>query len=70
MLVVINSLENTFVQIKVDDFFRFFFSDEAVSFVESFHKQCGDTGDLFPYLICLLFRRLYSFLFFDLSFFL
>ncbi|CAM8943134.1 unnamed protein product [Rhodiola kirilowii] len=29
--------------IKVDDFFRLFFSDEGVPFVESFHKTCGDT---------------------------
>ncbi|CAM8943139.1 unnamed protein product [Rhodiola kirilowii] len=29
--------------IKVDDFFRLFFSDEGVLFVESFHKTCGDT---------------------------
>ncbi|CAJ1938651.1 unnamed protein product [Sphenostylis stenocarpa] len=28
--------------IKVEDFFRYFFSDDAVNFVESFHKKCGD----------------------------
>ncbi|KAI4356630.1 hypothetical protein L6164_000639 [Bauhinia variegata] len=28
--------------IKVEDFFRYFFSDEAVNFLESFHKRCGD----------------------------
>lgn len=29
-------------QIKVEDFFSFFFSDDAVDFMESFHKRCGD----------------------------
>ncbi|XP_060673481.1 protein VASCULAR ASSOCIATED DEATH 1, chloroplastic isoform X2 [Ziziphus jujuba] len=28
--------------IKVEDFFNFFFSDDAVDFIESFHKKCGD----------------------------
>ncbi|KAF2560063.1 hypothetical protein F2Q68_00012669 [Brassica cretica] len=28
--------------IPVEEFFRLFFSDAAVSFVESFHKNCGD----------------------------
>ncbi|KAK7350448.1 hypothetical protein VNO77_09100 [Canavalia gladiata] len=28
--------------IKVEDFFRYFFSDDAVNFLESFHKRCGD----------------------------
>ncbi|XLR00242.1 hypothetical protein S83_066440 [Arachis hypogaea] len=28
--------------IKVEDFFRYFFSDDAVNFHESFHKKCGD----------------------------
>ncbi|XLS58156.1 hypothetical protein HN51_007911, partial [Arachis hypogaea] len=28
--------------IKVEDFFRYFFSDDAVNFHESFHKRCGD----------------------------
>ncbi|XP_060958920.1 protein VASCULAR ASSOCIATED DEATH 1, chloroplastic isoform X3 [Cannabis sativa] len=28
--------------IKVEDFFNYFFSDDAVSFVESFHSNCGD----------------------------
>ncbi|QCE04880.1 sterol 3beta-glucosyltransferase [Vigna unguiculata] len=28
--------------IKVEDFFRYFFSDDAVNFLESFHKNCGD----------------------------
>ncbi|RDX73891.1 Protein VASCULAR ASSOCIATED DEATH 1, chloroplastic, partial [Mucuna pruriens] len=28
--------------IKVEDFFRYFFSDAAVNFLESFHKRCGD----------------------------
>ncbi|KAF7845042.1 protein VASCULAR ASSOCIATED DEATH 1, chloroplastic isoform X1 [Senna tora] len=28
--------------IQVEDFFRYFFSDDAVSFLESFHKRCGD----------------------------
>ncbi|KAF8113043.1 hypothetical protein N665_0058s0134 [Sinapis alba] len=28
--------------IPVEEFFRLFFSDGAVSFVESFHKNCGD----------------------------
>ncbi|KAK4788610.1 hypothetical protein SAY86_019929 [Trapa natans] len=29
-------------QITVDDFFSLFFSDDAVDFMESFHKKCGD----------------------------
>ncbi|XP_045788175.1 protein VASCULAR ASSOCIATED DEATH 1, chloroplastic isoform X3 [Trifolium pratense] len=28
--------------IKVEDFFRYFFSDDAIHFLESFRKQCGD----------------------------
>ncbi|CBI16667.3 hypothetical protein VitviT2T_023309 [Vitis vinifera] len=28
--------------IKVEEFFTFFFSDDAVDFIESFHKRCGD----------------------------
>jgi hypothetical protein len=32
------------LQIPVEEFFRLFFSDGAVSFVESFHKNCGDKG--------------------------
>ncbi|GLU00373.1 hypothetical protein SLE2022_177500 [Rubroshorea leprosula] len=28
--------------IKVEEFFNLFFSDSAVSFVEAFHKRCGD----------------------------
>ncbi|XLR61819.1 hypothetical protein S83_012491, partial [Arachis hypogaea] len=28
--------------IKVEDFFRYFFSDDVVNFHESFHKRCGD----------------------------
>lgn len=28
--------------IKVEDFFSLFFSDDAVGFVESFHRNCGD----------------------------
>ncbi|KAK2405867.1 protein VASCULAR ASSOCIATED DEATH 1, chloroplastic [Trifolium repens] len=28
--------------IKVEDFFRYFFSDDAINFLESFRKQCGD----------------------------
>ncbi|KAK7386142.1 hypothetical protein VNO78_26144 [Psophocarpus tetragonolobus] len=28
--------------IKVEDFFRYFLSDDAVNFLESFHKKCGD----------------------------
>ncbi|KAK4269944.1 hypothetical protein QN277_023036 [Acacia crassicarpa] len=28
--------------IKVEDFFRYFLSDEAANFNESFHKRCGD----------------------------
>ncbi|KAK4758625.1 hypothetical protein SAY87_019926 [Trapa incisa] len=33
--------ETTF-QIMVEDFFSLFFSDDAVDFMESFHKRCGD----------------------------
>ncbi|KAE9611212.1 hypothetical protein Lal_00012067 [Lupinus albus] len=28
--------------IMVEDFFRYFFSDDSVTFLESFHKRCGD----------------------------
>ncbi|KAA8520438.1 hypothetical protein F0562_014694 [Nyssa sinensis] len=28
--------------IKVEEFFGFFFSDDAVDFLDSFHKRCGD----------------------------
>ncbi|KAK7277158.1 hypothetical protein RIF29_18309 [Crotalaria pallida] len=28
--------------IMVEDFFRYFFSDDGVNFLESFHKRCGD----------------------------
>nr|CAN61799.1 hypothetical protein VITISV_044292 [Vitis vinifera] len=28
--------------IKVEEFFTLFFSDDAVDFIESFHKRCGD----------------------------
>ncbi|GMI75806.1 VASCULAR ASSOCIATED DEATH1 [Hibiscus trionum] len=28
--------------IKVEEFFNLFFSDNAVSFIESFHRRCGD----------------------------
>ncbi|GKV46765.1 hypothetical protein SLEP1_g53735 [Rubroshorea leprosula] len=28
--------------IKVEEFFNLFFSDSAISFVEAFHKRCGD----------------------------
>ncbi|KAF5446122.1 hypothetical protein F2P56_031775 [Juglans regia] len=30
------------IPIKVEDFFSFFFTDDAFSFTESFHKRCGD----------------------------
>ncbi|XP_076906475.1 protein VASCULAR ASSOCIATED DEATH 1, chloroplastic-like [Bidens hawaiensis] len=33
--------ESTF-PIKVDEFFSLFFSDEALPFLESYHKKCGD----------------------------
>ncbi|KAL8263537.1 hypothetical protein R6Q59_021667 [Mikania micrantha] len=33
--------ESTF-PIKVDEFFRLFFSDDALPFLESYHKKCGD----------------------------
>ncbi|VVA89566.1 unnamed protein product [Arabis nemorensis] len=33
--------------IPVEEFFRLFFSDGAVSFVESFHKNCGDKVEIF-----------------------
>ncbi|XP_016197235.1 uncharacterized protein LOC107638460 isoform X3 [Arachis ipaensis] len=32
--------------IKVEDFFRYFFSDDAVNFNESLHKRCGDKENL------------------------
>ncbi|CAH2039404.1 unnamed protein product [Thlaspi arvense] len=35
--------------IPVEEFFRLFFSDRAVNFVESFHKICGDKEDIFVY---------------------
>lgn len=34
------------MQIKVEDFFRYFFSDDAVNFLKSFHERCGDKGRL------------------------
>lgn len=34
------------MQIKVEDFFNFFFSDDAISCTELFHKRCGDKGSL------------------------
>ncbi|KAI3804248.1 hypothetical protein L1987_25648 [Smallanthus sonchifolius] len=33
--------ESTFL-IKVDEFFSLFFSDDALPFLESYHKKCGD----------------------------
>ena len=32
------------LQIKVEDFFSFYFSDDAVDFVSSYHEKCGDKG--------------------------
>ncbi|PPE00158.1 hypothetical protein GOBAR_DD02811 [Gossypium barbadense] len=29
-------------KIKVEEFFNLFFSDNAVNFIESFHRRCGD----------------------------
>lgn len=40
------------VQIKVEDFFSLFFSDDAVGFVESFHRNCGDKGSLVLFSFC------------------
>lgn len=34
------------MQIMVEDFFSLFFSDDAIDFMESFHKRCGDKGGL------------------------
>lgn len=31
---------------RVEEFFSLFFSDDAVSFMESFHRKCGDKGSL------------------------
>ncbi|MBA0736371.1 hypothetical protein Gogos_009933, partial [Gossypium gossypioides] len=31
-------------QMKVEEFFNLYFSDKAVSFIESFHRRCGDKG--------------------------
>jgi len=29
---------------KVEDFFRYLFSDDALNFLESFRQKCGDKG--------------------------
>lgn len=34
------------MQITVEEFFNLFFSDDAIPFMESFHKRCGDKGSL------------------------
>ena len=31
---------------KVEDFFRYLFSDDALNFLESFRQKCGDKGSL------------------------
>ncbi|KAH1073705.1 hypothetical protein J1N35_026033 [Gossypium stocksii] len=32
--------------IKVEEFFNLFLSDNAVNFIKSFHRRCGDKGKL------------------------
>lgn len=34
------------LQVKVDEFFHIFFSDDAAGFQDSFHRKCGDKGKL------------------------
>ncbi|KAH9733433.1 protein VASCULAR ASSOCIATED DEATH 1 [Citrus sinensis] len=34
-------------QMKVEDFYSLFFSDDTVNFIESFHRKCGDKGAKF-----------------------
>ncbi|KAF9613095.1 hypothetical protein IFM89_005574 [Coptis chinensis] len=34
-------------QVQVEDFFNLFFSDKAVTFVDTFHRICGDKGAKF-----------------------
>ena len=36
----------SWLQIKVEEFFNLYFSDNAVNFIESFHRRCGDKGSL------------------------
>lgn len=50
------------MQIPVEEFFRLFFSDGAVSFVESFHKNCGDKGKVISDGIILLLVLLCSYI--------
>lgn len=50
------------LQIPVEEFFRLFFSDGAVSFVESFHKNCGDKGRAISDGIILLLLLLYTYI--------
>ena len=40
-------------QIKVEEFFDFFFSDDAAKFQELFHKKCGDRGAWISFSIVL-----------------
>ncbi|KAH9733435.1 protein VASCULAR ASSOCIATED DEATH 1 [Citrus sinensis] len=35
------------LQMKVEDFYSLFFSDDTVNFIESFHRKCGDKGAKF-----------------------
>lgn len=32
------------MQIRAEEFFNLFFSDDSVNFHESFHRKCGDKG--------------------------
>lgn len=54
------------LQIPVEEFFRLFFSDGAVSFVESFHKNCGDKGKAISDGIILLLVLLHTYTFLSL----
>lgn len=38
------------MQIRVEEFFDLFFSDDALDFLESFHRTCGDKGTLIWFL--------------------
>ncbi|GFP90531.1 gram domain-containing protein 1a [Phtheirospermum japonicum] len=44
--------------IRVEEFFNMFFSDEGVSFHESFHRKCGDKGDWLKAFCILLMQIL------------
>lgn len=48
------------MQVRAEEFFNIFFSDDSVNFHESFHAKCGDKGDCMKAFYGLLYP--YSFL--------